>query len=67
METGFTVDTTLGSYLPTIWVEGEPERSFRTLIKIRDKTRRRVNSYRCADCGFLELYALEEWSLKFPK
>ncbi len=61
MELGFLLDHTYGNLLPAIWIGGFPERSFWRFAKIRGKTRRRVDSYRCKDCGFLENYAVDKW------
>lgn len=61
MELGFLLVHNCGNLLPAIWVEGLPERSFWRLAKIRGKTKRRVDSYRGLDCGFLEIYAADEW------
>jgi len=66
MEVGYTVKMTRSTFLPTLWVEGEPERSFWTMTKIKGKLNRPVVSYRCRACGFLESYASEEWTGKFP-
>jgi len=58
MEEGFILD--LGHNTKTVsqWVEGEPERSFWTGIKTKDREKFRVTTYRCAGCGYLESYAL---------
>ena len=66
MEVGFTVEMTQTTFLPTLWIEGEPERSFWTMTKIKGKKQRPVVSYRCRACGFLESYASKEWTGKFP-
>ncbi len=66
MEAGFTLEMTTGTFLPTLWIEGEPEPSSWTLTKIKGKRKRRIASYRCRACGFLESYAIEEWTGKFP-
>jgi len=58
MEEGFILDLGQGAGLPADWVEGEPERSFWTGTKYTTKVRYRIRSYRCADCGFLESYAV---------
>jgi predicted RNA-binding Zn-ribbon protein involved in translation (DUF1610 family) len=61
MEIGFLLDSSYTNSLPTLWVKGPPERSFWRLTKIRGKAIRRLESYRCLNCGFLESYALSEW------
>jgi hypothetical protein len=60
MEEGFVIDR--GHYgLPAEpqWVEGEPERSFWTGLKIDEKRLFKVLTYRCERCGRLESYARE--------
>lgn len=44
----------------TTWVEGEPVKSFWMGIKIKQKQQFLVKTFRCANCGFLESYAVEE-------
>ena len=41
------------------WVEGEPDKSFWSGIKIKDKERYSITTFRCAGCGYLESYATE--------
>jgi Domain of unknown function (DUF6487) len=41
------------------WVEGEPEKSFWTGVKLRDRKQKEIKTYRCVGCGYLESYALE--------
>ena len=58
MEPGIILDR--GHYsVPTeaTWVEGQPERSFWTGLKLKGKESYPVRSYRCEECGYLELYA----------
>ncbi|HEU0133352.1 MAG TPA: PF20097 family protein [Allosphingosinicella sp.] len=59
MEPGFTLDQGHGSYAVAEWVEGEPERSIWTGIKLGKKTRFKVQTWRCRRCGYLESYAPE--------
>ena len=62
MEIGFLLDfSSYGNIIPTLWIIGLPERSFWRLTKIKGKIKRRVDSYRCQRCGFVESYAVEEW------
>jgi hypothetical protein len=61
MEAGFLLDSSYLNLLPTLWIKGNVERSFWTLVKIRGKTKRMVRSYRCVRCGYLKSYAREEW------
>lgn len=59
MEEGFILDKgDYGSQRPSDWVEGEPHRSFwHGGVKVSDKRRYEVRSYRCVSCGYLESYA----------
>lgn len=59
MEEGFILDKgDYGSQYPSGWVEGEPHRSFwHGGVKVSDKRRYEVRSYRCVKCGYLESYA----------
>lgn len=41
----------------THWVEGEPEKSFWTGLKLKDRDVMAVVTFRCPDCGYLESYA----------
>ena len=59
MEGGFTLDQGHGTYAVAEWVAGAPEKSMWTGIKLRKKTRLRVETWRCRRCGFLESYAPE--------
>jgi hypothetical protein len=57
-EEGFTLD--LGDHNArnqTTWVEGKPERSFWTGLRLKGRTRHNIVNYRCTRCGFLESYA----------
>ena len=57
MDVGFIVDEGYGARTVAKWVEGEPEASMWTGIKLRNKTSHDVQTYRCTRCGFLESYA----------
>jgi hypothetical protein len=57
MERGFVVDQGYGTYAVGDWVEGEPEKSVWTGLKLRGKTRLRIATWRCRRCGYLESYA----------
>lgn len=61
MEEGFIVDR--GDYeykTVNTWVEGKPVKSFWSGIKVDDKQQIKVRTFRCANCGYLESYAVEE-------
>ena len=58
MEAGLVVDR--GHYsVPEIakWVEGVPEHSLWTGLKLKGRETFPVTSYRCDQCGYLEAYA----------
>jgi len=61
MEKGFILDRT---YFPSshraessLRVEGAPERSFWTGVKIKGRKQCFIDTYRCSRCGLLESYA----------
>jgi DNA-directed RNA polymerase subunit RPC12/RpoP len=43
-----------------VWVEGEPERSFWSGVKTKDRNTYSVDAYRCSDCGRLDFYTTEQ-------
>ena len=57
MEPGYIVDEGYGTYGTGKWVEGAPERSIWTGLKLRGKAKKDVTTYRCRRCGYLESYA----------
>ena len=64
LEEGFVADNTAGGVTPSLWVQGPPESTFWTGpagAKVSDKTKRRVETFRCTDCGHLESFATAEW------
>ena len=64
MDEGFVVDHGYGADGQSEWVEGRPQKSFWSGIKITDKLRRPVFPYCCPGCGFLESYARPEFDAK---
>lgn len=61
MEPGFVLDRGHHSTAGTQdWVEGEPERSFWTGVKTKGKEKFPVRTFRCARCGYLEAYAIQD-------
>jgi len=58
MEEGFILDNTHGARLQSEWIEGAPEISWWTGIKLRGKEQHPIVTFRCARCGYLESYAL---------
>jgi len=57
MEEGFLLDVTRGAYRQATWVQGPPEPSLWTGLKVKGKVQRRVRTLRCPRCGYLESYA----------
>ena len=58
MEEGFIMDHEgHDSAHVSHWVEGEPEKSFWTGLKTKDREKLAVKTYRCDRCGYLESYA----------
>jgi hypothetical protein len=57
MEPGFIIDEGYGQRTIQHWYEEEPETSFWTGIKLGDRAKLQVATYRCRSCGFLESYA----------
>ena len=57
MEEGFILDNAHGGRLQSEWVEGEPERSVWTGIKLKGREHLPVTTFRCSRCGYLESYA----------
>lgn len=57
MEPGFVLDHTYGATAQSEWVEGRPETSFWTGVRLKGRDRVPVTTYRCARCGYLESYA----------
>ena len=54
---GYILDEGYGTRTVAKWVAVEPERSIWTGLKLRDKARHDVVTYRCKRCGYLESYA----------
>ena len=60
MKRGFVLDSTgQGAYRQSVWVPGEPEKSFWTGLKARKDSRIPIVTLRCDRCGYLESYAGE--------
>ena len=57
MEPGYLLDYTHGAMAQSAWVEGAPEPSFWTGLKIKGHEKLPVTTYRCTHCGYLESYA----------
>ena len=56
MTTGYLLDNSQAPK-PLEWVEGAPEKSFWSGVKLKGRRRFPVVADRCERCGFLELYA----------
>lgn len=58
MEIGFLMDASFGKDYaePARWAEGSPVKSIWSGVK--NKIRRRIDTYRCTGCGYLESYAV---------
>ena len=58
MEAGFVLDQTHDAVMrQSAWIEGAPEPSFWTGLKLKGHQRLPVTTYRCCACGYLESYA----------
>lgn len=57
MAEGFVLDTTHGGTAVSNWVEGVPEKSMWTGVKVTGRARAEISTWRCGRCGFLEHYA----------
>jgi hypothetical protein len=58
MEEGFVLDRIQSaSSKQQTWVEGEPEPSFWTGLKVKGRRRFGVTAFRCPNCGVLVQYA----------
>ena len=60
MAEGFVVDFTYGGAAASSWVEGAPERSAWSALKLSGKPKSRIAAWRCERCGFLEHYAVDK-------
>lgn len=59
MQEGFLLETGLGSDPRPKWVSGEPSVNAFGGIQTSERDVRRVQTFRCIRCGFLEFYATE--------
>jgi hypothetical protein len=58
MEIGFVLDMgDGGARLEAKWIQGEPERSFWSRVKVKGKRQIKIQAYRCPRCGLLAHYA----------
>ena len=56
MYEGFTLDQTYGSTNQGRWVEGRPETSIWTGLRLKGRRIFPVTTYRCGSCGLLRSY-----------
>lgn len=57
MEVGYILDVAHGSNLVSNWIEGAPEHSTWTGVKLKGRRKLPTSTYRCSKCGYLESYA----------
>jgi rubredoxin len=57
MAEGFVLDTSHGTMGVSSWIEGPPEKSVWTGVKLTGRPRSEIATWRCGRCGFLENYA----------
>jgi hypothetical protein len=57
MEEGFIVDHAHAELRQSQWIEGPPQKSFGSGLKIGGKEHRKIATFCCPKCGFLESYA----------
>ncbi|HEX8746460.1 MAG TPA: hypothetical protein VF717_04615 [Pyrinomonadaceae bacterium] len=60
MEKGFTLDKSYGAALVSRWIKGDPEETWQGTAKTRGRECWLIQTWRCAQCGFLKSYAIEE-------
>jgi ribosomal protein S27AE len=60
MAEGFVLDRAQGSVGVASWVEGAPEWSAWTGVRLRGRPQSAIATWRCGRCGFLESYASGE-------
>lgn len=57
MKEGFILDNAYGSRHASAWIEGAPQSSIWSGVKLGGRRAIRVASFRCNRCGYLESYA----------
>jgi len=60
-EPGFIVRHSYGVSEASEWVEGPVEASVWTGVKLRGRERRRIDTFRCTGCGYLESSPIAIW------
>ena len=62
MEQGFVLDNSHGTRIVSQWVAGAPLKSFWLGTKVPNDKLLPIGAYRCSSCGYLELYARQEFA-----
>ncbi len=57
MEEGYILDGTRHGDKPAEWIEGPPQYSIWTGLKLKGRDRLKITTFCCPKCGFLESYA----------
>jgi hypothetical protein len=57
MEEGYVVDSVHARWVVSTWIEGAPEKSRWTGLRVKRRRVLNTESWRCTACGFLETYA----------
>jgi hypothetical protein len=58
MVEGFVLDKSDNGRAVSTWLEGAPQKSFWTGIKLRGRKPIEIATWRCTSCGFLESFAV---------
>ena len=59
LEEGFLLDRTDSGYRQGEWVDGLPEKSVWTGLKLKGRRKIPLTTYRCVACGRLDFFATE--------
>ena len=59
MEPGYVLEESYGKRGPAKWIQGAPEFSGWTGLKLSGRQQIKITTYRCRSCGYLESYAPE--------
>ncbi len=57
MKEGFVLDNAYGSFKVSAWIEGAPQPSVWSGLKLGGRRSIAVATFRCDRCGYLESYA----------
>ena len=65
MNRGFVIDNTEGpGRRVSEWAAGAPRKSFWLGTKLPDEALVPIGAYRCSSCGYLELYARQDFAAR---